>query len=85
MLARGHATSYSARTDGIVLSVTKITFPVKHVKWHAQYDYTHSTVIFSQEMAARKMSATAFGIEMPSKRSQPAQVLLLVQVPLLPV
>ena len=37
----------------------------------------------SQEIAARKMSATDFGIETPSKRSQLAQVLLLVRVPLL--
>ena len=40
---------------------------------------------FLGEMAARKMSATNFDIEMPSKRSQLAQVLLLVGVPLLPV
>ena len=62
-MARGHASSYGARIDGIVLSVTKSTFPVKHVKLCAWYIYGHST-----EMVARKMIATDFSTETPSKR-----------------
>jgi len=44
--ARGHATSHSALTDGIVLSVNKIVFPVKHVKLHPRYGYGRSTESF---------------------------------------
>ena len=40
---RGHATSYSARIDGIVLSVK---FLVKHVKLRAQYGYGYSMKLF---------------------------------------
>ena len=36
---RGHATSYSTRIDGIVLSVTKIMFLVEKVKLLARYGY----------------------------------------------
>ena len=74
--ARGHATSYSARIDGIVLSITK-----NNVKLHAQFGYGRSTEL---PPWARKMSATDVGTETPSKRSL-AQVLLLVRVALLPV
>ena len=50
-------------------------FPVKHVKLRAWYDHGRSRESFSRsEMAARKMSATDFDIETPSKRSQLAQV-----------
>jgi len=79
--ARGHATSYSARIDGIVLSVTKNNVSVREIActvWLQTFDGK-----FSRGMAARKMSATDFGIETPSKRSELAQVLLLVRVPLL--
>jgi len=36
---RGHATSYSTRIDGIVLSVTKIMFLVEEVKLRAREGY----------------------------------------------
>ena len=78
--ARGHATSYSARIDGIVPSDTKITFLVKHVKLRARYGYGHSTERFPGRWQQ--------GRRTPSKRRKTkslAQVLLLVRVPLLPV
>jgi len=80
-VARGHASSYGARIDGIVLRVTKTTFPIKHVKLCAQYIYGHST-----EMVARKMIAILKHHQSEERRSllcsQLAQVLLLIWLPL---
>jgi len=53
------------------LTLPSITFSVKHMKLRARYDHGRSTESFP---APRKMCATDFGIETPSKRSQVAQV-----------
>ena len=58
---REHATFYSTHIDGIVLSVTKIMFLV------VKANCVHGRVM---EMVARKMNATDFGSEMPSKRGK---------------
>ena len=51
--ARGHATSYSARIDGIVLSVTKNNVEIACTVRLRTFDGTYSW--------ARKMSATSLG------------------------
>ena len=56
---RGHATSKSTRIDGIVLSVTKCFW----------LNCVHSRVM-EMVHVTRKMNATDFGIEMPSKRGK---------------
>ena len=62
---RGHATSYSARTDGIVL---KITFPVKHVKYGMVTDVRQN---FGIETPAKRRKT----ISSPSTSSSPSSCL----------
>ena len=73
-----HAHFHRACVHGLMLIVTKIMFPVKHMKMHARYCYG-----CSMERAERELSATDLGTETSSKQrwsllsSQLAQVLLL--------
>ena len=53
--ARGNATSHSPCIDGIVLSVTKNSLPVKHVKNSCTVRLRTFNGKFSREMAATKI------------------------------
>ena len=68
-VVRGHTTSYSARIDGIVLSVTKITFPVK---LRARYGYGRSMERFPGRWCYRFRYRNAIqAISRPSTSSSP--------------
>ena len=81
-VVRGHATSYSAHIDGIVLSITKITFPVKHMRLHARYGYRRSTERFPGDGSKED---ECYRFRYRNEERQSLVQVLLVLVPLLPV
>ena len=62
------------RREGMQLPLAHVTFPVKHVNLPS---HGTATAVRRNFFPGKELSATNFGIEMPSKRSL-AQVLLLV-------